>query len=846
MPNAKWILTAYFLSGASSLISEVVLVRLLKLTLGNTVYASSVVVSVFLGGLALGSFVVARRADRIKAPLRVYAVLECIIAVMVLLVPVALGLADMAYRALYAAWHPGPAALLPVQVLVSALLLLLPTMLMGATLPVMAVKVAGPETGEGAARAVGRLYAINTLGATAGCFLAGFVLIRELGVMLTLGFAAFLGLVAAFIAWTVAGSGDAAVPVAGAKPPEGQEKQGRKKRGPDSPPAAEAMSRSARAVLLCAGFLAGFVGIAYELLWIRSVINLVVATTYVFSAVLTIYLLGTMAGAWMASRIASKPDRCMPALAVAMAVVGVAGIVYIPVLVSSSAVQTVFAQPVAFWFERLTGVSGDVVSPLAMSFGLFFLPSVAVGMGFPLVLGAWRGGVGRVGASTGMLYGASTIGCVVGGFVTGFLLMPLLGVQKATLVAGLAAVAMGAVTMLFCGVWWRLAAPAVLVLGVGLAAAVPGDMFTRLLCAKLVQQYNATGVLYLKEGITTIASVHTQHGTPWTVPLTGTTYVQRVVRVAEDTRHIATSGMHVASDEPGQSSWQKFHGHSAMLLHGAANRVVCVGYGSGESVACVSRHDPKVLECVEISPEVVEAADRFFSHINLGAERDRHVRLIIADGKNYMHLTDARYDIVMSDPINPTFGENGSLYAKEYFENIRDHLDPGGLFLFWLPLHLPREVIESILATAMKVYPQVTMWTVPIAGGTFVQIVCSVSDQRFSPAAMDRKMADPRVGSDLARIGISSSADLLAHYRGDQVDLARCLTAPRINSDNYPVVEFSTRRAYFKETSPMILQLLRCGREGGVLDHVDWRGMGDEAKKNWMERQQATRATVVP
>jgi hypothetical protein len=249
---------------------------------------------------------------------------------------------------------------------------------------------------------------------------------------------------------------------------------------------------------------------------------------------------------------------------------------------------------------------------------------------------------------------------------------------------------------------------------------------------------------------------------------------------------------------------------------------------------------------VEISPEVVEAADRFFSHINLGNERDRHVRMIFSDGKHYLRLTDSRYDVVASDPINPVFGENGSLYAREYFQSIRDRLDAGGLFLFWLPLHLPREVLESILATAMDVYPHVTLWTVPIAGGTFVQIVCSASEQRFSPAAIDRKMADERVKSDLAQVGIPSSAELMAYYRGDEADIAPCLTKPRINSDDRPVVEFSTRKAFFRETSLMILQLLGCGRKDGLLDHLDWQGIGAEEKGIWLQRLEAARLRVVP
>src|SRR5271157_2921069 len=197
--SVRWVMLIFFCSGMCSLVDEVVWFRLIKLTLGNTVYASSVVVSVFMGGLALGALVMARRADRVARPLRLYALLEMGVASVTVALPVALGAADGVYRFLFVRLQSSPQATLIVQVLVSSAILLVPTMLMGSTLPLLGRFVTTLQDQIGSR--VGRLYAINTLGAAAGCFLAGFVLMRTIGVIPTLYVAAFVNVLVALAGW---------------------------------------------------------------------------------------------------------------------------------------------------------------------------------------------------------------------------------------------------------------------------------------------------------------------------------------------------------------------------------------------------------------------------------------------------------------------------------------------------------------------------------------------------------------------------------------------------------------------------------------------------------------------
>ncbi|GAH47377.1 unnamed protein product, partial [marine sediment metagenome] len=267
--------------------------RLLKLTLGNTVYATSIVVSVFMGGLALGALIMARYSDRVRRRLRLYALLETLVTISALSIPFALKLVDTVYVWFYRTYQPSHTQLLIVQVIISAAILLVPSMLMGSTLPLLGRFITSLETEAG--HLVGRLYALNTLGAATGCFLAGFVLVRFLGVMGTLYSAAILNLVVAFGGWFLSRFSDSTVE----EQPEVVVAAG--------PEVAAAKTPDGRFYLLIlAFFMSGLISIGYELLWIRSIIHLLGGFTYVFSAVLTIYLLGNVIGAGIGSALVRK------------------------------------------------------------------------------------------------------------------------------------------------------------------------------------------------------------------------------------------------------------------------------------------------------------------------------------------------------------------------------------------------------------------------------------------------------------------------------------------------------------------------------------------------------------
>jgi spermidine synthase len=796
------LLLIYFTSGVCSLIDEVVWMRLLKLTLGNTVYASSIVVSTFMGGLALGAFIMGRYSDRVIKRLRLYALLETIIAISVLSLPWGLRVADKFYVWFYRAYEPAHEELLIVQVILSGLILIVPSMLMGSTLPLLGRFVTSIEKEAG--RLVGRLYAINTLGAAAGCFLAGFVLIRSIGVTNTLYAAAVLNLLVAFSGWFLS-----------RLEVEHQDKD----TSVGSMKVAEMKAADSRIiVLILAFFLSGAISIGYELLWMRSIVHLFSGYTYVFSSVLTVYLLGNVVGAGIGSGLVKQLKRPAAGFAVTLSLLGLCGVFYLPLLIPWAAKLMPEIDRQVELTARLLPFSVYMIKPLVYSTFLFLIPAVVMGAGFPIALQAWTDRVHKIGFSTGTAYGTNTIGAVVGGVVTGFVLIPLAGTQLSMSILGLAGVWIaGFMWLLFArntktaGRFGFLAIAGMLTV---IALKMPSDLYDAVVKSNpmLPKQLE---LLAVEEGVSTTVSLYRDP--------------------QEDTLYLYTSGQRVAGDTYFWRSDQKMLGHFGILLNSKAKKVLSVGFGSGESTACMALHGLERAACVEIAPEVVDLSLRFFRHINLGDKLNDEIDMIYMDAKNYIHLTDDKYDAIVNDSIHPKyFAENSSLYAKEYFEDARKRLDKDGLFISWIPTHNvePVLVLNSIIGTMMEVFPHVTIWYMTPDPAQYFLVVGSEQWQYFSPKYIDGELLKDGVGDSLSEININNSRDIMSCYIGDENDLRRSIKSFSINSDFRPFIEFTT--ANRPAGGSMFGRFISDVRNNSVYEHIDWNGFSEDQKKKWL------------
>jgi spermidine synthase len=578
-----------------------------------------------------------------------------------------------------------------------------------------------------------------------------------------------------------------------------------------APPAEEASAapgRAAAGVLALGFFASGLVSIGYELIWMRTAAFLLGGFTYVFAGVLTVYLLGNVVGAWAGSRLSARLRHPGVAFGVTLTVLGGLGLAYLPWF------NVWFARGEAAVVGLLEGTLAapsirKASLPLVHSVALFLAPALVMGLGFPLALQAWSRFRRRVGLATGTVYGANTIGAVLGGLVTGFLLVPRLGVQWA--LAGLALVAVwlgwGLVTALaprgrpVLRVAWSLVAVAC----TAGAVLAPGDLFRRNVADA------GREVLSVIEGPTTTVAV---------------------TEKPDGRRIMAIDNVGMAGDDLHRSA-QKTLGHLPVLLHRDPETVLLVGYGTGETAWCLAQHDLSHVDGVEVAREVVEAAHAHFGHINLGEDLDRHVRMHYMDARNYLNLTDKRYDVIINDSDVHATAASAPLYAREHFANALDHLEPGGRFI--TKLHLqghPKSNFDSILATFTDAFPHTTVWFPATRPFILLYLVGSRETQRFSPPAIDAALAAGPVRRSLAYMHVRTSEDLLSWYVGDARDVAAYLDGAPVTTDDRPFLAYNLdphRLSLHRDFRRIVADL----RRGSLSRHLDWTGVPRAEREAW-------------
>jgi spermidine synthase len=653
LASRPWIALAVllFLSGASALIYQVLWLRMLSLVFGVTVYAASTVLASFMAGLAIGSVVAGRLADRVAAPLRWFAAAEILIGITGLSSAAALDLVRSAYLGLAPDAAPTHAALTLARVVCSALVLLPPTILMGATLPlalrssVVAVESIGTR--------VSLLYGINTAGAIAGALGAGFFLIGEVGMRGSFRVAAALNV----------GVGVAALMLS--------RRTGALRGASQAPAAIRPVAASGTVegpVILAVFAMSGFSALALEIVWFRTLVLYYPATTYAFTAMLATVLAGIAGGSFVAAVLMRKRVPTLVLLGGLHAAAGVA-------ILAGFALLSRFYDPASSGATLLTGAAVTI------------LPSaVLMGVAFPVGCRLWLRSTEESGRRLGVIYSVNLWGAIVGSLAGGFLLLPWLGSRRSLLSIAGVTTATGIAVLVTA----MRARPAALALaGAAVAAfamAAPGlpDPFID----GLMRRYRDAGHIFMRdEGVQTTVSVHMRE-------LGG--------------RQLYLDGLHQASDGRDVVRLHRQIGHLPLLLHAAPRRALVIGLGGGATGGAMSLHPDLALEIVELAPGVVKAA-QWFSHINEDVLRKPQVRLRLDDGRNHLLLTGTRYDAVTADIIQPTHAGAGLLYSQEYFRLARRVLEDGGLMVQWVG---PRSdtYYRLIARTFQSVFPETTVW----------------------------------------------------------------------------------------------------------------------------------------
>jgi spermidine synthase len=759
------LLLVFMFSGASGLVYEVLWTRRLTHIFGSTTLAVSTVLAAFMGGLAAGSYFLGGWADRHRnRALRTYGLLEIAIGVLALAVPALLKAVEAVYLGLAPSLDGLPMVFFVVQFLLVGLVLVLPCVLMGGTLPILARWLVGREEEIGSG--VGALYAANTLGAAIGTGSATYLLLPRVGVREGELVAVAVNLIAGLIALVLA----RARPSAALAP---------------APPASAETPEAAPApigLVLAATALSGFACMVDEVAWARLVSLVFGSSVYAFGLMLLQFLVGMAIGSAIYSRIRRSPPRRVLGIALGAAtfaaLLGIAAVPHLPVVYMRGfpAVRD------SFWLVQLWQIleTAPLLLPLAMAFGVAFPAAIASiadldGMGR---------GVGRVTVW-------NTVGTVGGAFLGGFVLVPRLGLRP-TLTVAAAATALAAALVLR-----REASPRLRRLGMAATAAAlvvalllpawplnllaQGAGFYAAIYETvhgLEDATNRSELLFYEDGISTTLSVDRQG----------------------PHRFYRSNGKTDASTDPGDMANQLLLGHLPMLAHPDPKDVFVLGLGTGVSAAAIARYPVRSIEIADIESGSREAA-QYFAQENRNILADPRVTFLVADGRNALLARKKSYDVILSDPSDVWVAGVGNLFTREFYELARSRLRPGGVMVQWFHGHsLPPEQMKLIVATFRSAFPHTSFWR-PNRGD--VILMGTVEPTAWDLPRLRQRLASvPGVQDDFRTMGFWEPLSIFAPFVLDGEDLARMLAGVEgLHSDNRPVIEYLSPRAGYEDTT---------------------------------------------
>lgn len=736
------LLTFFFFSGAAALAYEVVWIRLLSLTLSVTVYALTTVLCAFMSGLAIGSAISARIADRIARPFTGFGAIEIGIALCGVTAPFLL--TDMlppVYLWLHEAFAGQGVVFAGGRFLLAFLVMLLPTTLMGLTLPLLSRAVIDKHGGVGLG--AGSLYAANTLGAVLGCVLAGFVLIPELGLRGTSNAAAAVNVAIGIAALVLGRSHRVEIRAPG--------------------PTAEAPPSPLVVIAAVAYAISGFTAMGYEILWTRALEHYTHNSTYAYTAMLATFLVGLGGGSALMARRSDRFEK--PTFALGVLQVGIA--------ISVVAALTIYHNFEA-WIPALAEGGGGLTS-FGRAVALIFSEAAATMLVTTLLLGAMFPIVSRlavesltsVGRRIGIVYLLNTLGSIAGSLLVGFFVLPQLGLRGAFLTLVAINLGLGA----FLALRTARTTPSFLVAGT--AALTLGAAFVLLPPQFFEGQFRERFHLlrFFREEITD------------TVMVTEAPNGSRMIRYSDGRGTAGTSTV----------DGDRMYGQLPLLLHPQPKRVLQIAFGVGNSLSSVLQHPVEHVDCVELSPGVIEAAP-YFASTNRNSIDDPRVTLFVQDGRNFLLTSKDEYDVIRLDP--PELHTRGvvNLYTREFYESARDHLAPGGIFSIWVNIVMtPEDDMRTLTRTVLDVFPHVTVWHDP---GKFSWILNGSMEPRPPDLALlEEKFANDAIRADLESIRVDTPYKVLAHFVFSETGAAEFAGPGPLVVDDRTILDFSVPRS---------------------------------------------------
>jgi len=791
-----FVLCCFFLSGFSGLIYEMLWMRMTVEIVGSAPFAVSIILTIFMGGLGLGSYLAGRTIDGIKDPLalvRMYGMLEIAIGVYAIVIPSFLVFVRPLQSILYNRLYDHFIIYNLLTFSICSIILCFPVICMGATLPILcrfyvtSLNHIGTHTG--------RLYGLNTIGAASGALVCGFWLINLWGVYGTLFFAVCVNVVIGMLCLTV-GYKIKIFPGRAARKSSGSGRIKQSNKIEDAQPEDRVEAKSALVIFAVSGFCA----MACEVIWTRLLGLIVGPTTYSFAIVLVTFITGLALGSMIFGYFADKVKKIMWFLLFTQTAAALLVLIASQLLGGS---QLFFAKLI-YTFQDQFGLLHLLKAGILFLF--MILPTLCFGATFPLVGKIYTKSVSTVGNSIGFAYMINTIGSLAGSFCAGFLLIPLVGKESAIgLIVGLQLVC----SLVIAGMLIKnrkgrflqftlVAVPALA--GIMLCFSYPEWNHRQLSFGKYHRFENfkvsilRSGWLEsLFHGSRILSRSDSGELVYYGDGIGGFTTVMKDYDAFGNSKfYMANSGKTDATSY-GDMGTQTFFAHFPMLFHKNPRTVMVLGLASGITTGEVLHYPVNQLDILEVNDQVVEAS-HFFMPWNNNVLSNPKTNLIIQDARAHLKLTRQKYDVIISEPSNPWMAGLASLFTVDFFDLAKERLNSDGIFVQWVQMYqMDWKTFSLIGRTFSSVFPNNMIVTTDPSGGGSDALLIGFKER----GGLKLEYAEQKLASISKSKNIFLQRPELLYRLIVSEDLTKFFDPGPVNTDNHPLLEFAAPRLMY-------------------------------------------------
>ena len=735
----------FVLSGISGLIYQVVWARKLQVAFGVNLFAIAAVLAAYFLGMALGSWLGGKFSDRARRPLFIYALLEIGIGITALAVTPFVDQLNIVLQPFSELLNSHFYLLQAARFLLTLGLLIIPTTLLGATVPFMNRGVIARDGHIGSR--VATLYAANTIGAVVGVLVSGFYLIEHIGLTHTAQLAAALSVLVGLGAlWA-----NTRVDPVNETP------------SPDKTSEPVRQNRAARVILPIMG-LSGALGLSLEVLWTRLLIQGIGSTAYVFSIVLALFLIGIALGSYI---VRSRVDRwkdLYSALALSQSLAALFTLVGVPVLNS-------VMPPIVSGIMGLFGL--NIEQAFFQTWALWatgaLLPAtIALGASIPIAARLITDSQHTVGRSMGRLYAINTYGGVVGSLCTGFLLLPVMGVYwSITIISALYVIT--AVVLVARSTASQSIGKRIALVPVALSLLVWLFLPPRLVRDRITNYTTGKIIAYQEDYYGSILVTEEGEGDKF--------------------KRLLVNGTSYSGTGAYAVRYMRLQGHIPVFMSQAPVKnslVICLGVGL--TAGAITTHPDTQLTVVELSRAIVGLSD-LFADVNEKVHLNPDVTLVTDDGRNYMVRNPAKhFDVITLEPPPPVLAGMANLYSLDFYNLAKSRLTDEGVVVQWIPLHTQsNEDTRMLIATFLKAFPNASLWWTE-SGETL--ILGRMNNAPLPPGHFQTLMSNTNVARSLGEIDISTPEQLAAHFLLDRNGLQAFAGDTAVMTDEFPIIEY--------------------------------------------------------